>query len=404
MGIRKNRKNKTNTVFVLGGVITVVVLAAVIIILSTHSAHTPPSAGPSASAKASPEAPYVRITVSGAAFSPAVELAAGSGATVTWLVEESGAAFSGLSPVMDFGETVNWHVRMTAADSAGNDALGDIVTFNLGFDYTQDAGKYNIGSGYNHPPQRVTAVEGISNMKHLLRFLAATPSLAGPADFSGMSRLEYIECFDAALTSVDLTGCDSLIRLCVENNDLAAIDLNPVSKNLRDLRLSGNRSTVTLAPLQSPMLALYHYCAQSITVVNHPSADQLPVVEELWDWKSGQTGEHRVTSSAVRSVMTYKNGWTSADLTGQFPAGRVGHFDAHGCRLTSVTLTDCAGLISLDLHDNLLGQAAVDGVLAEAASWGTYGGSLNLAGNASPSPAGESAADILRSRGWTVTL
>ena len=80
--------------------------------------------------------------------------------------------------------------------------------------------------------------------------------------------------------------------MCLENNDLSSIDLNPVSDCLYDLRMSGNQSTVTLdEPLLSPMKNLYHYCLHSETIINHPTAEQLPVIEELWDWESGQTGE-----------------------------------------------------------------------------------------------------------------
>jgi Leucine-rich repeat (LRR) protein len=389
---------KKNTILLLVGVFAAVLLATVIVILKTQ----PGTVSTTDDSGATPETPSVYLTVTGASFSPVVELSGGSDANLTWRVEESGDVYSGLSPGIVFGSPTVRHVRLTAMDSDGSDALGDIVTFNLGFDSVQDAGKYNIGSGYDHHPQEVSRVEGVRHMKGLLRFLAATPSLTGPVDFSGMSRLQYIECFGAGLTSVDLTGCDSLIRLCLENNDLASIDLNPVSGNLCDLRLSGNRDTVTMTPLQSPMRALYHYCAQSITVVNHPSPDQLPAVEELWDWKSGQSGELIIRSTAIRSVLTYENGWTSADLTNQFPAASGGYLDAHGCRLSSIKLTGCSGLVFLDLHDNQLGQAAVDGILAEVASWGTYGGSLNLLNNEHPSPAGMNSISILQGRGWSV--
>ena len=365
------------------------------------TAHPSPPVSPP---EVKPEVAVVRMTVTGAEFFPVVELAAGSKASVLWLVEEGGTSYSGLNPNMKFGSAGTRHVRLTVVDSSGADALRDVATFNIGFASSEDAGKYNVGSAYNHPKQQVSGVEGVRSMTGLVRFLAATPLLKGAVDFSGMSALQYIECFGAKLSSVNLTGCDRLIRLCVENNDLSEIDLNPVSKTLRDLRLSGNRSAVTIAPLTSPMLALYHYCAQSITVTHHPAANELPVIEELWDWKSGQTGALVIRSTAVRSVITYENGWTSADLTGQFPKGRNGHFDAHGCRLSSVTLTGCDGLITLDLHNNQLGQAAVDGILKEAASWGTYGGKLNLAGNASPSAAGLQAAASLKGRGWTVTV
>jgi hypothetical protein len=45
---------------------------------------------------------YVRFTTTGATFSPAIELAGGSPAQVTWLVEETGATATGLTPTIDF--------------------------------------------------------------------------------------------------------------------------------------------------------------------------------------------------------------------------------------------------------------------------------------------------------------
>ena len=344
----------------------------------------------------------VRITTSGSSFSPVVELCRGSDATVSWYVEGSGNSYTGLSPTLWFGTSGTRYITMTAEHADGTNALSDIVTFNIGFDYTQDAGKYNIGSSYNHDEQNVSGLEGVNNMTGLIRFLAATPTLYGALDFTGMDALEYIECFGAAISSVELSGCDSLIRLCLEWNDLSYLDLNPVSDCLYDLRLTGNQSTVTLEPLTSPLRNLYHYCAHSETVLNHPTSEQLPVVEELWNLNSGQSGALLIRSSALRSVLTYENNWTSADLTGQFPSGTGGHFDAHSCLLSSIILTGCEGLTYIDLHDNLLSQDDIDRILAEVASWDTYGGMLNLSSNAAPSSSGRAYISALENRYWTV--
>ena len=92
------------------------------------------------------DTPYVDITISGTSFSPAIELADGSEATVTWYEEETGTVLKGLSPTFIFDSVADRHVRLMASYSDGTNALGDIVTFNVGFDYTQDSGRYNIGS------------------------------------------------------------------------------------------------------------------------------------------------------------------------------------------------------------------------------------------------------------------
>jgi hypothetical protein len=219
-----------------------------------------------------------------------------------------------------------------------------------------------------------------------------------------MDRLQYIECFGARLSSIELSGCDSLLRLCMENNDLGFIDLNPVSGTLRDLRMSGNRSTLIIAPLSSPLRQLYHYCVQSIAVTGHPSTAQLPSIDELFNWNSGQSGALVVRSNAAKYILTYGNEWTSLDLAGQFPPGRGGYVDAHGCRLYSVDLSGDVGLIYLDLRDNALDTRAIDGILSEAASWGTGSGMLLLSGNAAPSGSGIQDVERLTARGWTVDV
>ncbi len=343
---------------------------------------------------------YIRITTSGATFSPLIELKDGSLATVKWQVE-GGDAYIGVNPTIDFSSGGARYVRMSVTDG-GLNALGDVVTFNVGFNHKQDAGKYNLGPAYNYTPQNVSNIENVNIMTNLKRFLSATPTLSGALDFSGMSKLEYIECYGASVNSLKLTGCNSLIRLCMEKNDLASLDLNPFAGTLYDLRISGNRSPITLAPLNSPMAHLYHYCAQSEMVINHPTATQLPVIEEWWDHYSGQTGALIVRSSAIRSLDSQGNSWTAVDLTNQFPAGRRGTAKLQNNRISSIVLKGCKGLTNLNLQNNLLNQTAVDGLLAEIESWGTTNGTLIISDNAPPSSIGRAKINLLSNRGWTV--
>jgi hypothetical protein len=159
---------------------------------------------------------------------------------------------------------------------------------NLGFLSTQDAGHYNIGSGYDHVSQGVTAVESLTFMTGLRRFLAAQTTgttaapLTGTVDVTGLSALEHFECFSASIQSVNLTGCTSLIRLCVEANDLSVIDLNPVAGNLYDLRAAAQQGgSLTFTPLSAALAHIYHFCATYQTVVGLPPLSQMPVLEEF---------------------------------------------------------------------------------------------------------------------------
>jgi hypothetical protein len=338
----------------------------------------------------------------GATFNPTVELAGGSTATVSWMVE-GGATFTGINPTINFGKPATRHVRM-AVDDGGADALDEVITFNLGFNHQDDSGTYNMGARHDKAGQAVTHVENISRLAGIRRFAAAHTALAGSLDFAGCSRLQYVECFNSDVQSVNVTGCTSLIRLVVERTNLTTLNLNPVAATLRDLRGAAQQSgTLTLTPLNAPMAALYHFCVGAQVVFDHPTSAQLPVVEERWDWDTGQFGELTSASSAMRSLLASANHYTTADLTNQFPVGRNAALDASSNNLTAVDLTGCNGLQDIDLSKNSLNAAAVDGVLGVVASWGTGGGLLNLSANSVPSMNGVASRAQLTGRGWKVT-
>lgn len=345
--------------------------------------------------------PMVRITTTGATFSPSVELVTGSKATVSWAVE-GGVTATGLNPTISFGSAATRLVRMSVRDG-GADALDEVTTFNLGFNHLDDGGKYNMGALYDKEGQHVTRVENISRLKGLVRFAAAHTALAGSLDFTGCSRLKYIECMQSDVQSVDLTGCSSLIRIVLEKTNVTALDLNPVAATLRDLRGAVQQGgELTLAPLNAPLAALYHFCVREQIVINHPTAARLPVIEERWDWETRQSGALQSSSSAIRSLLTSGNQYATADLTGQFPAGRSGELNVSHGTLTALVLAGCSGLQTIDARDNHLSQAAVDVVLAEVDSWATVGGALSIQANAVPSGTGLSHATALTGRGWTV--
>jgi hypothetical protein len=346
-------------------------------------------------------APCLRITTTGATFEPTVELAPGSTATVSWAVE-GGATLRGCTPVIDFGTAAVRHVRLSVREDGG-DALHQVTTLNFGFGHLDDSGTYNMGARHDKAGQKVTLVEGLPQLRGLIRFAAARTPLRGLLDFSGCSALEFVECFQSDVQSVNLTGCTSLVRLTMENANLSHLDLNPVAANLRDLRAAIQQSgTLTLSPLAAPLASLYHLCIRDQSVVNYPTVEQLPHVEERWDWNTNRCGALVSASRAIRSLRTFHNSYTTADLTDQFPAGCDGVLEAGNNQLTAVDLTGCSGLQRIDLRNNRLSTAAVDTVLGVAASWATSGGTLDLSGNGIPSVKGAAAVATLRERGWVV--
>jgi hypothetical protein len=354
------------------------------------------------SAAAGAATPAVRITALGT-ISPVVELAAGSTATVTWTVEETGVAVTGLSPTISISGTQ--HVLLTAVDTGGRNALADLTTINFGFDHTQDVGNSSLSAGYDHSPQSISAVGRVREMTGLVRFLAANiTTLTGTIDFTGLSWLQSVECYGSRVQSVNLSGCTSLVRVCLESNDLASVNLGPALGGLTDFRAAAQRGgTLTMVPWPGDLASLYHFCGHGQVIAFDLS--KLTVVEELLIWNTGQSGAFAPQSAALRAALAYDNNYTTADLTGQFPAGRANCvLDLHGNLLTAVTLDGCDGLSTIDLSDNDLDEAAIDAILAEAASWGTSNGSIDLTSNAAPSGGGATAALTLAGRGWTVDV
>ena len=364
----------------------------------------------------------VAFTVAGDAFAPELELAPGSTATLTWVDETDAVVGSGPTPSIGWGDAGPHTVRLLASRPQ------DVTTLNLGFHEGQDEGVYSLSSAYRHPTQPVTAIANLQSLSGLARFMAARtagsspdgslyvgPLLGGHLNFSGMAALEYVECYMSQLASVTLTGCTSLIRLCVEQCALTTLDLNPVRGSLRDLRAAYQAGgSLTLTELTGPMAQLYHFCTRRQTLVGLPDMADLPAIRQLWIWRNGLDVDELVVRSSedLHSVIlsSSSGGGTenvirSLDLAGVTWAALSGPQQLHafGVGLTSIDLTGMAAVPELLLYDNALPEAAVDHVLTVVESWGTSGGTLRLDGNTPPSTAGLALAEDLRGRSWTVT-
>lgn len=286
-------------------------------------------------------------------FEPWVELTSGSSAVISWY-ENGELIGTGPTP------TLNGSGSRTIQCSSTN--MNDIVMINLGFDSSEDAGRYNIGPSYNWENQQVTAVSGLQNAPNLVRFCASHAPFTGGIDFSGLSKLEYIECFLSNVRSVNLTGCTSLIRLCLESTMVSNLDLNPVRNSLYDLRAANQRvSALHFETLAGPMNNLYHYCVRDQVVTNSIPFSQLPVIEEMWNWNTHQSYADTPISPVARSMAMYENTFDQSSV------------------------------------DRIL-----DG-LVNNSNEGAYSG-LYLLGSSAPSAAGIENARILRNRGWNVEI
>lgn len=325
---------------------------------------------------------YVRVTTTAAAttFTPLVILAVGSTATVRWVCEETAQELTGLSPTFTWGSAATRHVRMYVETTGAVDARADVRTFNLGFIATNDAGRYNLGYGFEHTAQPIVLVEYIAGLTGLVNFCAANTELAGTLDFTGLTNLQHIEIFSANVTGITLPAASDFRRLCAESNNLTNLDLNPVASTIYDLRAALQQGfALSFTALTAPLARLYHLCIRDQVVTGMPTDAQLPVVEELWCWNTGQTRALAPISTVITSINANDNPWSSVTLPPTATA------------LDDILLEDCT-----------LSTSEVDAVLLAANAYATSNGVLNLAANSGPSPTGEAAAVALVARGWTV--
>lgn len=306
---------------------------------------------------------HVGFTVTSQTFEPEIEMHVGATAQVYWADDDGNVVGTGTTPTLDFGYPATRTIQMHVLDGT-TPAFDQVRVVNVGFDNSEDGGQYAIGTSYNKLNREdVTGVQNINLCTDLAYFCAATPTLVGHLDFSGMSQLEFVECYHAQVNSVDLTGCTGMIRLCLEGNDLTSpLDLNPVSANLRDLRAAAQTSnSMTMTTITGTMAQLYHFCIRGQNVTNMIPMSKLTAVEECWIWETNQTTADMPISPAARS----------------FP-----------------------------LYGNSYDQASVDNILVGLDTYSLEGAfsTVDLTGSAVPSATGMAARSSLQGKGWTVNV
>lgn len=267
------------------------------------------------------------FTTNSTSFAPKVYLRSGSTATVQW--KESGTVLStSLTPTLTWGSAATRTIKLECSNPA------DVEVLNFGYDHTEDSGTYMPAASYDYAAQPLTGVSNLQYFPRLKIFLASHTPATGKLDLLGMAHLEYAECFEAAFTSTDLTGCNSLIRLNLESNAVSYIDLNPVRFTLRDLRFAAQAGGTTFAPLQGPMTSLYHYCVRSQTIANMVPLSLLPMVTQYWIWNTGTTSLDIPSSTVLNSLRAYGNAldqtsvdnvllWISQNVGGQYGTTRL---------------------------------------------------------------------------------
>ncbi|MGH3478339.1 MAG: DUF4082 domain-containing protein [Nocardioidaceae bacterium] len=310
--------------------------------------------------------PHVAFHMEAPAFRPWIERVPGSTAQCLWTLEDGKVFATGDKPTIDFGVYAEREMRLYVLDN-GEPAFDQIGMLNLGYYHLDDPGIYGPGIAYNWAPQPVVGIDNLSLLTGLTSFMAAH-SVLEAIHFSGMANLEFIEAFHSDLSDVDLTGCNSLVRLCLESCRLTYLDLNPVSDTLKDLRAAVMRNgtaTLTLEPIAGTMAAEYHYCVRDQTIVNQIPLSKQPVLEERWDWNTGQsTIDTANIPPTLRSWVGYGNDWDEATVNGI--------------------------LVKLDEDGPAVGEVRIDTGIASTGV------------PAAPTGAGITAKNNLIAKGWTV--
>lgn len=129
---------------------------------------------------------------------------------------------------------------------------------------------------------------------------------------------------------------------------------------------------------------------------------QFPLIEDFFVWNGNQSGTLHLTSTNLKSVISFNNQYTAANLSGCFPAGGECTVNLYDNDLTSLDISNDPGLFYLNVSRNSLNQTAVDGILQTLDSYKTSGGYVDLTENAAPSRTGVAHASNLTAREWKV--
>lgn len=345
------------------------------------------------------------FTTEGRSFAPVLVLFPQAQAQVTWTWSDGSASHS-LRPNKSFGSAATRVQRLVVQPWSA------IQRINIGYD-SNDGGSDDIE---HVPDQHVSAVGGMNVVAATLRQWCSSYNRLSSLDFSNFVNLDTIECYQSKnLVSVNLHNTPQLRRLCLEQCNLAALDVSQ-SPLLEDLRGAINQyATVEYG---STGAHLWHICTRDNEQITHRSLysdlSKFPNISELFIWNDNQAGTLRVPASSPDKyvfLIAYGNDYTHLDLRGALRnPENTGIVDLSNNQLVSVNINGCVQISSLDLNDNLLSSATVDYILvaldslgrsrANTPSWTSL--DVDLTGNAVPGPAGMAAARSLAAKGWRV--
>lgn len=296
----------------------------------------------------------VRFRTLGNLFAPEVAVDELLLASLLWTWGDATTASDFPEASKDFGDAAP---RTQTLDVEPRAAL---TAINLGFDGS-DGGETTPLA--HRDPQAVSAVHFRESLTGLRYFAASYNPLTNVLDFTGCTNLEAVECFNAStLRHVVLTNLPALKRVCLEDANLQELDLsgNPA---LEDLRGALNDYREILVD-RGTGPAIWHWCTRDNPQLTQSFQDVMTnffALRELFIWNDNQSGHFAPVSTNLQFLQAADNRFDSMDLTGK---STLIDCVVSGNRLTNLVITGCTALLVLDAHDNLLGTAALDAILA----------------------------------------
>ena len=328
----------------------------------------------------------INIESYGAVFAPVIEVVGNP--AVEWVFDDSTTSTSA-TPVKDYGSTGSRHNYLKVTPWSA------LIGINAGYD-AADGGYGGFDMVDN---QNVLGFQNLSLAKSSLQYLCASYNPITKLDLRELTALKFVELFHCQfLDTLTLGSLPVLERLCFEDCDLDTLDLSGCTA-LEDLRGAlNNYTSINWGSIGQP---LWHLCIRDNPQlkVNIPALTQFPLLRELLNWNTNQTGAFVCHSSVIESIESYKNHYTSADISG---CTSLVKFSLSGSQLTSLDLGTANYLTDVQLKECGLTESQVDYVLNTLDGAGLFNGNLDLSVNTAPSADGLVHLNNLKERGWTI--
>jgi hypothetical protein len=338
------------------------------------------------------------FVTSGDSFTPVITVTGSPEILWTWA---DGTTSNSNTPVKNYGSAGSRINKLKVTPWSA------LIRINIGYD-AEDGGS---GSIEFVADQHVTSVQGLEIVAPYLRQWCSSYNEITSLDFSNFIHLDTIECYlSQSLVNVNLRNTPALQRACFEDCNLSSLDLSQ-SSNLQDLRgAQNNYNTINFGSIGSHV---WHICIRDNPQITNRNmfADMslFPNIAELFIWNGNQTGSLNISSTSPNGYVYLAapgNQYTSANFTGalQNSSGN-GNIDLSYNQLTSLIITNCSEIISLNANHNNLNSDAVDSILHTLDTLGRTGGMVDLTFNTPPGADGLTYITNLRDiKGWTVNV